>query len=154
MEKCVCSYIGKQCIQKPFLIKYVKYCMFSLLISWRNTASNFLPIFTVFVIAVDPDLSVTWFQAGAAGKIAWALINGEEARGKSGKSAGTENTRKSSMLETDIEWSRANMNQQWYLTWQFLVVQVGLGVLLRPLKPGETPKAMEEETRITFGLTP
>ncbi|CAL1148544.1 unnamed protein product [Cladocopium goreaui] len=41
-------------------------------------------------------------QAGAAGKIAWALINGE----------------------------------------------VGLGVLLRPLKPGETPKAMEE----VFGM--
>ena len=40
------------------------------------------------------------------------------------------------------------MSQPWHLTWQFLVLQVGLGVLLRPLKPGETPKAVEEDTRI------
>lgn len=47
-------------------------------------------------------------QAGAAGKIAWALINGEE---------------------------------------------VGLGVLLRPLKPGETPKAMEEDSDEEKGVS-
>ena len=41
-------------------------------------------------------------QAGAGGKIAWALINGEEACGKSGQAAGTD-TCKPSMLENHLK---------------------------------------------------
>ena len=68
----------------------------------------------MFVVTIDQNLAVTWFQAGAAGKIAWALINGEEACRKSGQSAGAESTRRPSMLENHIyiyiKWSRANMS--------------------------------------------